>query len=74
METVRISSYSSLRVLCAFAVSLSLPSSNQNRAKRGFLAKAPSSQRLVPNEEWYVVLLVWLRSSERCIRGEYFLA
>jgi len=31
---------------------------------RGFLAKAPSSPRTVPNEERFVVLLVWLRRSE----------
>ena len=48
-------------------------------AKRGFLAKAPSSQRpssqrIVPNEERFVVSLVWLRRSVRCIRGKHFLA
>jgi hypothetical protein len=54
----------SLCVLCAFAVRLRNPDSNQHRAKRGFLAKAQSSQGTVPNEERFVVLLVWLRRSE----------
>jgi hypothetical protein len=40
----------SLCVLCAFAVRLRNPDSNQHRAKRGFLAKAPSSQG--PSSQW----------------------
>jgi len=53
-----------LCVPCAFAVSLRFAGSNQHRARRGFLAKAPSSQGTVPNEERFVVLLVWLRRSD----------
>jgi hypothetical protein len=34
----------SLCVLCVFMVRLRNPDSNQHRAKRGFLAKAPNSQ------------------------------
>ena len=43
-------------------------------ARRGCLAKAPSSQRLDQTEEGFVVSLVWFRSSERCIRGKHLLA
>ena len=40
------------------------PGQLPGNARRGFLAKARSSQRIVPNVERFVVLLVWLRRSE----------
>jgi hypothetical protein len=68
----------SLGVLCAFARDSVTRAATRERQKRvsrqgAKLAKAKLTEDR-PNEEGFVVLLVWLRSSERCIRGKHFLA